>query len=167
VVYVEQPNQVSFKSNTLVKGVIVVDNKKVGTSATNRITFDSNVKVTGMGGLPPPTANPALDPFPAAMRALTGSSILAPNFHMHFNSNFAVTGGSIVGGSMYFDSNANATIQGAVIALENKPMQMNGNSTLTFDFSNPALWPAGMYFRSSYSPRHGTYREFDPGSEGM
>jgi hypothetical protein len=152
IVYIEQPNVVTFNSNVQIKGVVVVDNNIAGTSSTNTIRFDSNVTITGVDGMP----NSAEF---AALRNLKGSTILAPNFTLHLNSNFGASGGSMLAGKINMDSNASGTIKGSVIALEDKPMAMNSNATITIDGAVPTEVPAGVYFGHHYSPKGDSYRE--------
>jgi hypothetical protein len=143
---------VTFDSNVVVRGAVVVQNNPPGTTAANIIRFDSNVKLYGIDALP------ATADFPAALRALKGSQILAPNFTVHCNSNFDAAGGSIVGGKVYLDSNAAGTIAGNVISLDNSTVEFYSNARVSIR-PLPTLTPAGMLFTYSLSPLRGTYRE--------
>jgi hypothetical protein len=159
VIYVEMPNKVTFDSNMKVRGVIVAENMPIGgdpskgDSSTNLIEFKSNTSF--LGG--PETLNATFDP---ALRAMTGSAILAPHFTVHFNSNFGIAGGAIIGGKVNFDSNSAGTIKGTVMSLdEDGVMTLNGNSGINFEKPPGAGIPAGMAFEGAFTPRPDTYYE--------
>jgi hypothetical protein len=155
VIYIETPNKVVFSSNTTIRGAIVVQNDPTGDITTNSIEMSSNVKLLPIESLP---NNPF---YPAPLRALTGSAILAPKFSLHLNSNFGSVGGSIVAGKMHFDSNAQGTVKGSVINLEDTAVQMNSNAAITVEKLPPGKPPAGFIFSGYFAPMPGTYTELD------
>ena len=153
VIYIESPNNVKFSSNVKVRGAIVVDNNRVGDTSTNSISFSSNATLYPISSLPATTY------FPPALRALTGAIILAPNYNVHFNSNFGSVGGSIIAGKMHFDANASGTVKGSVINLDDTAVQMNSNSTITIESQGTSGYPSGVYFGSVFAPLPDTYQE--------
>lgn len=156
VIYIETPNHVRFDSNVNVHGVIVVQNNPTGDTTTNTLTFQSNVKLISVDTLPD-TAD-----FPESLRKLTGSMILAPTFHILFNSNVGSVGGTIVADSMHFDSNASGTIAGSLINLADIPLTFNSNAEVTIASVGTTKYPAGLTFNSIYVPLHDTYEEVLP-----
>lgn len=162
LVYIEQPNNVRFDSNVKVTGLIVVDNTMVGapsngTNANNTIEFRSNTTLAGPQNLP------ATSDFPPELRQLTGAAILAPNFNLHFNSNFGSVGGTIVGSRLHFDSNASGTITGSVINLgQNTSVGFNSNAEVRIESTGTSAYPPGIYFSSRYVPLPDNYMEVAP-----
>jgi hypothetical protein len=156
VIYIETPNHVTFNSNVEITGAIVVQNNPTGNPSNNSITFNSNVTLAGVDKLP------ATADFPAALRAMKGSMILAPNFKVHFNSNFGSAGGSIVGSQIEFDSNASGVIEGSVINLDDTSMHFDSNARITIANQGASYAPAGLYFGSRYVPLPGSYEEVIP-----
>ena len=152
VVYIETPNKVTFDSNQSIRGVIVVQNDPTGDPSTNQLIFRSNTGIYGVETLP------ATKDFPAALREMTGSIILAPTFGVHFSSNFGVAGGCVVADEVNFDSNSVGTIAGTVIALGGGGVRMAPNTNITVDASRSAT-PAGMTFTAGYRPIASTYDE--------
>src|SRR5688572_23906942 len=74
VLYIRQPNKVSFSGQTTIRGVIVTETRATY-DVGNSIGFSGGVTQYGIETLP------ANDPrFPADLRALQGSAILAPGF---------------------------------------------------------------------------------------
>jgi hypothetical protein len=84
---------------------------------------------------------------------------LAPNFYVHFNSNFGSVGGTIVAGQMNFDSNAYGTVKGSVINLEDTSVEMDSNATITVEAHGLSDTPTGLYFSSIFAARPDTYTE--------
>ncbi len=156
VIYVETPNKVYFDSNVEVTGAIVTQNNPTGSLSQNVIEMESNVKLRGVEHLP------ATADFPPELRELTGSTILAPGFHLYLDSNFGGECGSIVASSIHFDSNAAGTLNGSVINLGPGKVWMDSNATATIANPGDAFAPAGMYFGSRYVPLPGSYEEVLP-----
>lgn len=156
VIYVETPNVVKFDSNVTVRGVIAVQDNPTGGTTSNYIKFYSNAKLEGVDKLPE-TAD-----FPAELRAMTGSLILAPKFHLYFNSSFGAPSGSIIGSDMYFDTSAVGTIKGSLINLESTTVRFVGNAAIGIEGRAQALPAAGMYFKQRFLPIGETYQEVAP-----
>ena len=156
VIYIETPNKVTFSSNTAITGAIVVQNSPTGDPSTNVLTFNSNTTLKGLEHLP------ETSDFPAALRALSGSAILAPTFGINFNSNFGTVSGAIVGSKISFDSNAYGTIEGNVINLDDTSLHFDSNARISIANPGTAASRPGMYFGSRYVPLPGSYQEVSP-----
>jgi hypothetical protein len=153
VIYIETPNKVRFDSNVDIKGVIVVQNNPTGTTANNQIVFNSNTKLSSLDSLP---ESPY---YPPAMKALKGAAILAPNFYVHFNSNFGSVGGSIIADKMEFDSNAKGTVRGSLINLADTSLHFDSNAVIVVESQGTSNYPAGVKFGSRFLPLPDTYQE--------
>ena len=133
ILFIEQPNIVTFEGNVEVRGMIVADGD-VDNPETNNITFLGNF---------------ATDPFPEgamfdAIRCETGSSILAPGFAASFQGNFSAIGGVMAVSGTSFSGNVNAVIKGTIINYSESPTTILGNATLNFDRSDDIQVPAGF-----------------------
>ena len=158
VVYVEAPNVVTFDNNVVVRGAIVVQNDPPGSPAINKIVFNSNVRLYSMDTLPAYDAD-----FPAELRELDGSMIIAPKFDVVFNSNFQAARGSIIAGQMTWEANASGTIEGHLIAMEDRPMVFNSNTNISIQPSDTRL-PDGLFFGHHFAAVDESYREVPPDS---
>lgn len=163
VIYVETPNNIQFDNAAEIRGVIAVQNSPTGTSATNLMQF-RNTPMYAIETLP--AADPA---FPAELRALTGSAILAPTFSLDFDDadfpvEFTSTIGNIVGDRIALDEYALGTIQGSLLVLGDTAdgMKIEADAQMTFTLPDPNKRPAGMYFSHRYVPVHKTYAEVAP-----
>lgn len=154
VIFIETPNQILFDSNTKIRGVVVVQDNPIGDPTINRLEFQSNVTLEGVESLDPAVFGD--------LTKLTGTNILAPQFHVHFNSNFGSTGGAIVAGRMEFDSNANGTIRGSVINLDDTGVHFDGNASIVIETPPGNKIPTGLSFSSTFRPIADTYEEVIP-----
>ena len=155
VLFVQQPNKVTFSGQVDVQGVIVSENSGMGTLLTNVIIFSGNGGVKqGLETLPDD------DPrFPAALRALHGSLIIAPGFDVQMTGNFGALSGHIVGDKVTISGSAAADINGAAVALKST-LTLSGNSNLTFKPGTGGH--AGLRFEDRFVPSMATYEEIRP-----
>ncbi len=133
ILYIEQPNIVTFEKNVALNGMIVADGD-VNSPGTNGMTFQGNF---------------ATNPYPSgvefdAIRPETGSSIVAPGFAASFTGNFAALGGVMAVSGAHFSGNVNAMIKGTIINYSENPTTIFGNATLNFDRSDNIKVPAGF-----------------------
>lgn len=158
VLYIMQPNKVSFSGPVNLQGAIVVDttNGPQGTSATNYIKFTQTVSATAMASLP------ATSQFPAGERALTDSVILAPNFTVIGTNSFGTVSGSLIAGAWSFSNTFTASIFGSLIQLDDTPMKFTNTATITIQSTGTSYFPAGVTFGTTYTPLQGTYMEVAP-----
>jgi Tfp pilus assembly protein PilX len=160
VMWVQAPNQVSFKGNTTITGVIVSD---TGSSAPafnasqNVISIAGTVSATPLSQMP--TSNPAYN---ANLVNLKGAFMLAPNFAVSMTGNFGTIGGSIAVGQLSMSGNASGIVQGSVIGMQDVGMSLGGNSSITISSTGTTNFPSGMSFGYDYTPCKDTYAEVEP-----
>ncbi len=134
VLYIEQPNIVTFEKSVTLKGMIVADGDPNFAGPNNSISFLGNFSST---------------PYPSgvefdAIRQEKGSSILAPAFSVAFAGNFSsLSGGMAVSGAR-FSGNVSATVKGTILNYSENPTVVEGNASLRFDRSDNIKVPAGF-----------------------
>jgi hypothetical protein len=111
ILFIEQPNIVTFGGNADIQGMIV-GNGDVSYPGSNEITFLGNFQSS---------------PFPNesefdVMRHEAGSSLLAPGFAASFLGNFATLSGVMAISGAHFSGNVNAVIQDSIINYSETPM---------------------------------------------
>ena len=151
VIYVQQPNQVTFNGNASIQGVIVTDtDKQAGTLSTNTIKFAGSFSAQGVETLDASYGN---------LRNLSGSFMLMPNFAVTFTGNFdAEAHGSIVVDQATMTGSSSLKLDGSLVIMKDTPMSMGGNSQLTAG-DNAFGFPAGLKFSNRYYPDPSTYDE--------
>jgi len=156
---------VKFSGQANITGSIVVEtldpqgnpNNANYSLSANTIEFAGGVTYQGMDKLP--TNDPTN--FPAAMRSLTGSMLLAPGFAVSFKGNFGAIGGSMLASQVNFSGTAGGTVTGSVINLRDSAMDLSGTSDIIIQSVGTSNYPAGVFFGSHYSPLPQTYAEFN------
>ena len=133
ILYIEQPNIVTFNGNVDSRGMIVAEGD-VNNPGTNSMTFLGNF---------------ATNPVPPgvqfdAIRQETGSSILAPAFAVTFAGNFSALSGVMAVSGVHFSGNVNAIVEGTIVNYSDNPTTIMGNATLNFDRSDNITVPAGF-----------------------
>jgi len=134
ILYIEQPNIVTFQENVDSRGMIVAEGDPNFTGANNSISFLGNF-VTN-----PVPAGVQFD----AIRQEEGSSILAPAFSIDFAGNFSALSGVMAVSGAHFSGNVNATIEGTILNYSDNPTVIEGNARLNFDRSDNITVPAGF-----------------------
>ncbi|MHC4582949.1 MAG: pilus assembly PilX family protein [Planctomycetota bacterium] len=134
ILYIEQPNVVTFNGNVASNGMIVAEGDPNFAGANNSISFLGNF---------------ATNPVPAgvqfdAIRQEEGSSILAPAFSVAFSGNFSALSGVMAVSGAHFSGNVNATIEGTILNYSDNPTVIEGNARLDFDRSNNITVPSGF-----------------------
>jgi hypothetical protein len=161
VVYVQQPNIVTFAGNVTMQCVIVTENKNVGTLATNAIKLEGN----GGAKLPletlPVVASGSNPDIFKDVRTLTGNFIMAPGFDVALSGNFGSLTGDIAGDRVTVTGSSTATINGAVYTLTNQLLRIAGAASVTIG-ANPYTHRVGSTFSERYIPTPDTYKEFSP-----
>jgi len=133
ILYIEQPNIVTFERNVALNGMIVGDGDAYN-PGTNSISFLGNFAANSY---------PSGSEFDA-IRSETGSSIVAPGFAASFAGNFAALGGVMAVSGAHFSGNVNAIVEGTIVNYSDNPMTVMGNATLNFDRSDNITVPAGF-----------------------
>ena len=150
ILFIEQPNVVTFARNVSLQGMIVADGslEAPGTNAINIL------------------GNFATAPYPPgaqfdAIRHEIGSSIVAPGFSATFAGNYSTIEGIMALSGVHFMGNASAVIKGSIINYSDTPAVVEGNTSMTFDRLSSTKVPAGFdthrvleYDPSSYSVVH-------------
>lgn len=152
VVFIEQPNKVTFSGNTTMTGIIVTQAAPPNTYTANTISFTGNTTFSGVENLP---NTPAFQ----TLRAMPGSSILAPGFGLTFTGNFGTVGGCMAADSFTFSGNAGGTIRGSVINYSNSQFTLTGNSSLVIDRSGTPTTPPGFVTPATTVANPDTYVE--------
>lgn len=152
VIYIESPNIVRFSGNVSVAGVIVTDDPGPGATATNQIVFQGNASLQGVEALPP---GPDFD----AIRALAGSSLLAPGFEVTMTGSMGTVGGTLAAEKFILQGNASLTVQGLIMNLGTSPLSMGGSTFITIDRSHYDQIPPGFTVPSVLSAVPATYSE--------
>jgi hypothetical protein len=158
-----KPTSVSFSGQANLTGVIVVQtaspslniNNENLDPSVNKISFGGGVTFKGVETLP------ATTDFPAELRALTGSMLLAPGFGVNFKGNFGSVGGSMFASQISYTGTSGGTIRGSVVQLKDTatPLTMSGTADLIVESQGTANYPAGVFFGSHYAPLPYTYAE--------
>ena len=148
ILYIEQPNIVTFSCNVALNGMIVGDGD-VNNPGTNSMTFLGNF---------------AANPYPSgsefdAIRSETGSSIVAPGFAASFAGNFAALGGVMAVSGAHFSGNVNAIVEGTIINYSDNPTTIMGNAILNFDRSDNITVPAGFDTHRILTYKPSSYEE--------
>ena len=151
VVYIEQPNVVTFSGTTDIIGVIVGNGDSQDNSGTNQIKFMGTVHSEPINTLPP-------EPQFVGLRDQFGTFIVAPGFELSFGGAFDTLNGAIASNGVKFYGDAGGIINGSIINYSDEPMVLSGNSDLYFNRSGTSNVPPGFipdvvlyYEAASYS----------------
>lgn len=138
VVYIQNPNVVTFTGGTTITGIIVTDGSPDDDSGTNQIDFQGNVTSYPVTSLP----EGAQFDF---VRDQTGTFMMAPGFHAAFGGSFETAlSGAIAANGIEFYGNAGGTIYGSILNYSDTEMVLSGNSDLYFNRSGLTEVPAGF-----------------------
>jgi hypothetical protein len=137
VIYIQQPNVVTFSGGVDITGIIVTDGDPTDNSAENRLTFTGNV--TGH----PITQLPQQPQF-QGLHDKTGTFILAPGFKVGFGGTFSTLSGAIAANGIELWGNAGGTINGSIVNYSDTQMTLQGNTDLYFNRSGLVEIPAGF-----------------------
>jgi hypothetical protein len=150
VLYIESPNNVTFRGHATINGIIVFENKN--TAAVNVLDFKGNVS---------PANIPAGSEFDAIRAAAKGWAILAPTASVSMSG--SVDGnvtGTILADKVAFNGSADLTLNhGSVISLGSNVTDISGK-VLKFvgtGADNPPT--TGLTFNGSFFPNPSTYYE--------
>ncbi|MCE5276777.1 MAG: hypothetical protein ABFD92_06860 [Planctomycetaceae bacterium] len=151
IIYVEAPNNVRFEGKAVINGMVVTEPSNQPLSACT-LRFAGNVEAYGVETLP------ATAEF-AAIRAKTGTFVLAPGFDVTFAGNFSAINGTIAADKLTFTGTATGTVKGAVIGLAPETTSVGGNVDILVDRQNASSNPAGFVQTFTLTPQGATYRE--------
>ncbi len=156
VVYVEEPNILSFTSKVTLNAVVATDQTRSYPLEACKIKFSGQVQATGVETLPD------LPQF-EQIKQLPGTFVVAPGFDVSFEGQFATVNGTIAADKLLFSGTAIGTVNGSVIGLANNPTSVYGTVDICFDRSgdptpDPGFLPAKCL---AVTPR--SYEEVPPG----
>jgi hypothetical protein len=133
ILFIEQPNIVTFERNVQLNGMVVGDGD-VSDPGQNSVTFSGNFAT---GSYP---SGVEFD----QIRNEAGTSILAPGFAASFEGNFSTLDGVVAVSGATFSGNVSADIKGTIINYAETPLAVEGNATMIFDRSASTKVPAGF-----------------------
>ena len=155
VLYIRHPNVVTFSGQSTIRGSIVVENGAVP-GPNNAMKFSGGATTYGMETLP---ESPY---FPPGLRALSGSTLLAPGFEVTMSGHSGAFGGTMVADLFSFTGTSDRAVEGSLIALGNGPFRIRGNATIHRTRPPIDQIPAGLNFTRTLKPLHDTYLEVRP-----
>jgi hypothetical protein len=160
ILYVMQPNNLTFRGTTTINGAIVVDGAANGsTYATNSMSFAGSVASKSMSSI---TDSTVLAQLTTAEKGLSGAFLLAPNFSIGFTGNFGTVNGTIVSDKLSFSGNAGGTIKGTIVNLQDSGVSLSGTSDIVIASQGTSNYPSGVYFGNHYTPSAPSYAEVHP-----
>jgi len=147
IVFIEQPNIVTFSGNVDIIGIIAADGDLNAASELNQINFTGSVFSQSVENLPD-------EPEFAALKEETGTFLMAPGFSVSMGGSFDTLNGTICANGVDFYGNAGGTIDGSVINYSEDSMTLTGNTDLIFNRSGTTEVPAGFEpeLRLDYNP---------------
>ena len=158
VLYIQMPNVVDISKHATVRGVIVVEKSANPADFINKknvIKFTSGTTLNAIETLP------ATPQFPASLRALVGSSILAPDTRVEFTGSSGAWAGTVVARDLYFVGHSTGKIGGTVISLGDVKFEKKASLTINLDPVKNSM-PAGILLTTRYQPLLPTYEEVRP-----
>jgi hypothetical protein len=153
ILYIESPNQVTFRGNATINGIIVFENK--GNASVNSLDFKGNVT---------PTTIPNTAEFAAVKAVAEGWSIAAPTAAVIMSGSVDGTlEGSMIASSVDLAGSADITFKtGSIIALGTIPTVLEGK-TVTFAGTGADSLPVtGLRLNANFLPNPCSYREVAP-----
>jgi len=153
ILYVEYPNEVTFKSKATLNAIIVTEDA-TGQAGTNELYFKGQVSAPGVTALPD-------TPEFAAVKEQDGTIILAPGFGVQFCGGVNSINGTIAADQFSFlgNSNISGEIAGTIIGLSSKDLVMSGNATILVNKKDSNDQPAGFVQYKALSVIANTYAE--------
>ena len=136
VLFIEQPNKVTFAGKSSVCGVIVGVSEVGDTSGINSIQFSGQVTSQD-------TSTLEGEQF-ANIKNETGTFLMAPGYIADFTGQANVINGVIAVSGVRFTGQAGGTINGSIINYGNSDVVLQGQSELLFNRSGTTENPAGF-----------------------
>ena len=150
VLFIEQPNKVHFSGQVTIQGIIVGDSAVGDESPDNNLKFTGQVQCLDVAEL----TGAEFD----AVKNETGTFIIAPGFSADFSGQANVVNGVIAVAGARFTGQAGGTINGSIINYSTNPVELSGQSSLSFNRSGRTNNPSGFtgvqvveYNAASYS----------------
>jgi hypothetical protein len=153
ILYIESPNTVTFKSKATLNAIIVTEDA-TGLAGPNELDFKGQVSAPGVDALPD-------TPEFQAVKAQSGTILLAPGFDVQFCGSVNSINGTIAADQFSFlgNSNVSGEIAGTIIGLSSKNLVMSGNATILVNKQDSNDTPAGFVHFKGLAVIAGTYTE--------
>lgn len=153
VIYIEQPNKISFAGKVNVTGVIVTQDAGQDNYDANNIKFSGQVNASGLASLPD-------TPEWATLRQMDGTFLLAPGFSADFSGQFGTVSGTMAAECFRFSGQAEGNIKGSVLNYsQDVDFVMSGQGKIVIDRSNMPEQPAGFRSQGVLTLISGSYQE--------
>lgn len=136
ILFIEQPNTVTFAAHVDVYGIIVGESEEGTTSSSNSLDFSGRVECFDMSSLEG-------EEF-AAISQETGTFIMAPGFSADFSGQSNVINGVMAVAGARFTGQAGGVISGSIINYSDEPVDLRGQGNLSFDRYGTSEVPAGF-----------------------
>ena len=136
VLFIEQPNNVTFAAHVDVYGIIVGESEEGVSSSSNSIDFAGQVECFDVSSLEG-------EEF-ALISLETGTFIMAPGFSVDFSGQSNVINGAMAVAGARFTGQAGGTINGSIINYSDEPVVLQGQGSLSFDRYGSSEVPAGF-----------------------
>ncbi|MBT3201638.1 MAG: hypothetical protein HN350_17185 [Phycisphaerales bacterium] len=155
LLYIEAPNEVTFKSKVILNAIVVTEDGN-GVTGASTLDFKSQVTVPGVDALPD------TEEF-ADVKTLRGTAILAPGFGVQFRGQVNSINGTIAADQFSFlgNSSISGDVSGTIIGLSSKDLVMSGNATILVNKEAADDTPAGFVHFQGVAPVGNTYSEGD------
>ncbi len=153
ILYIESPNEVTFKSKATLNAIIVTEDA-TGQEGANTLYFKGQVSAPGVTGLPDTAEF-------AAVKEHDGTIILAQGFGVQFCGGTNSINGTIAADQFSFlgNSNISGEIAGTIIGLSSKNLEMSGNATILVNKTDSNNAPAGFVHFQGLGVIKNTYSE--------
>jgi hypothetical protein len=158
VLYIQQPNYVTFAGNVTMQCIVATD--PYDSSLLKNSSLATNVlEFTGSGGSKLSVASlPPGDSRFDGIRELTGSFIVAPKFDVKITGNFGTTIGDICGDRVSIGGSSAVNISGSIFTLSNAALTISGNASVSLK-PNPNSLHSGIQHWGSFHALPSTWTE--------
>ncbi|MDD5134805.1 MAG: hypothetical protein PHP01_05285, partial [Phycisphaerae bacterium] len=137
ILFIEQPNIVTFSGQATVTGIIVGDGFVGPSTEDNKLVFSGQVQCFDVSQL----TGAEFDD----IKQQTGTFILAPGFSTSFSGQTQVSNGVIAASGIQFTGQAGGTVNGTIINYSStQSVELSGQSSLFFNHTSEQVIPAGF-----------------------
>jgi len=154
MIYVEAPNKVTFNGTCTVNGIIATADGSSYPTSDCLLAFSGNMDAPGVDALPDL-------PEYAAVKALTGTALLAPGFSAEFKGSSNGFNGVIAADQISFlgNSGISGEVKGTIVGLGDRDMVLSGNASIRIRGADSDAPPAGFIQPWGLDVDGGSYEE--------
>ena len=152
VIYIEAPNIVRFDNGAQITGIIVTADGSSDSARNCRIEFDGSFEIKGVDQLPAASRWDTL-------RAMSGTSIVAPGFTIEFARGDSRADGVIACRGFTLSSRATLTVKGGVLVYGDGAVELSRRAGLYVDKAGQTDVPAGFEDVTKLDLDAASYRE--------